>query len=84
MATIVAHSGTAASAAVIAPAMTLIGLGIGATFSTIYDVAIGDIDPAEVGSASDSLSSIRQLAAIGLADELARMVRGAPARGLLE
>jgi hypothetical protein len=32
--------------------MTLIGLGMGATFSTIYDTAIGDIDPAEAGSAS--------------------------------
>ena len=36
-----AHSGTAASAAELAPAMTLIGLGMGATFSAIYDTAIG-------------------------------------------
>ena len=43
-----------------------IGLGMGATFSTIYDTAIGDIDPAEAGSASGSLSSVQQLAnAIG-------------------
>ena len=68
LAAIVAHSGTAASAAELAPAMTLIGLGMGATFSTIYDIAIGDIDPAEAGSASGSLSSIQQLAnAIGAA-----------------
>jgi hypothetical protein len=68
LAGIVAHSGTAASAAELAPAMTLIGLGMGATFSTIYDIAIGDIDPAEAGSASGSLSSIQQLAnAIGAA-----------------
>ena len=68
LATIVAHSGTAASAAELAPAMTLIGLGMGATFSTIYDIAIGDIDPAEAGSASGSLSSVQQLAnAIGAA-----------------
>ena len=66
LAAIVAHSGTAASAAELAPAMTLIGLGMGATFSTIYDTAIGDIDPAEAGSASGSLSSVQQLAnAIG-------------------
>ena len=46
--------------------MTVIGIGMGATFATIYDVAIGDIDPAEAGSASGSLSSIQQLAnAIG-------------------
>src|SRR5579863_1163850 len=37
LAAIVAHSGTAASTAELAPAMTLIGLGMGATFSTIYD-----------------------------------------------
>jgi hypothetical protein len=68
LATIVANSGTAVSAAELAPAMTLIGLGMGATFSTIYDIAIGDIDPAEAGSASGSLSSIQQLAnAIGAA-----------------
>jgi MFS family permease len=68
LATIVVHSGTAASAAELAPAMTLIGLGMGATFSTIYDIAIGDIDPAEAGSASGSLSSVQQLAnAIGAA-----------------
>jgi len=66
LAAIVAHSGTAASTAELAPAMTLIGLGMGATFSTIYDTAIGDIDPAEAGSASGSLSSVQQLAnAIG-------------------
>jgi hypothetical protein len=41
---------------------------MGATFSTIYYVAIGDIGPAEAGSASGSLSSIQQLAdAIGAA-----------------
>jgi EmrB/QacA subfamily drug resistance transporter len=59
---IVVHAGTAASAAELAPAMGLVGLGMGATFSTIYDVAIGDIDPAEAGSASGSLSSVQQLA----------------------
>jgi MFS family permease len=62
LAAIVAHSGTAASAAELAPAMILIGLGMGATFSTIYDIAIGDIDRAEAGSASGSLSSVQQLA----------------------
>jgi hypothetical protein len=46
--------------------MAVIGLGMGATFGTFYDIAIGDIDPAEAGSASGSLSSIQQLAnAIG-------------------
>jgi hypothetical protein len=63
---IVLQSGTAATAASLAPAMTVIGLGMGATFGTFYDLAIGDIDPAEAGSASGSLSAIQQLAnAIG-------------------
>jgi EmrB/QacA subfamily drug resistance transporter len=63
---IVAHSGTSATAVELAPAMTVIGLGMGAAFATIYDIAIGDIDPAEAGSASGSLSSIQQLSnAIG-------------------
>jgi hypothetical protein len=46
--------------------MAVIGLGMGAAFATIYDIAVGDIDPAEAGSASGSLSSVQQLAnAIG-------------------
>lgn len=59
---IVAHDGTSASTAVLAPAMAVIGLGMGAAFGTLYDIAIGDIDPAEAGSASGSLSSVQQLA----------------------
>jgi hypothetical protein len=47
LAAIVAHSGTA-SAAELAPAMALIGLCMGATFSTIYDDAIGDSQPARM------------------------------------
>jgi EmrB/QacA subfamily drug resistance transporter len=59
-------TGSTPTAASLAPAMTVIGLGMGATFATIYDIAIGDIDQAEAGSASGSLSSIQQLAnAIG-------------------
>ena len=66
LAAVVAHSGTAASAAGLAPVMALIGLGMGATFSIIYDTAIGDIDLADTASASGSLSSVQQLAnAIG-------------------
>jgi hypothetical protein len=34
---------------------------MGATFAALFDIAIGDIDPAEVGSASGALSSIQQL-----------------------
>jgi hypothetical protein len=38
------------------------GIGIGGSFSTIINVALGDADPDEAGSASGSLSSIQQLA----------------------
>jgi hypothetical protein len=36
---------------------------MGACFSSIYDVAIGDVAPAEAGSASGALSAVQQLAA---------------------
>ncbi len=63
---LVLQSGTAVTAAALAPAMAVIGLGMGATFGTFYDIAIGDIDLAEAGSASGSLSAVQQLAnAIG-------------------
>jgi Na+/melibiose symporter-like transporter len=39
------------------------GTGMGACFSSIYDVAIGDVAPAEAGSASGALSAVQQLAA---------------------
>ena len=59
-------TGSTPTAWSLAPAMAVIGLGMGAAFATIYDIAIGDIDPAEAGSASGSLSSVQQLAnAIG-------------------
>lgn len=41
---------------------------MGACFSSIYDIVIGDIAPAEAGSASGALSAVQQLAsAIGSA-----------------
>ena len=59
-------AGSTPTALSLAPAMAVIGLGMGAAFATIYDIAIGDIDPAEAGSASGSLGSVQQLAnAIG-------------------
>src|SRR3984957_18461097 len=86
LAAIVAHSGTAAGAAELAPAMTLIGLGLGATFSTIYDTAVGDIDPAEAGSASGSLHSTPPPAhphrAAGLTTIYFRALAGGPAHAM--
>jgi EmrB/QacA subfamily drug resistance transporter len=52
----------------LAPSILVLGIGMGFCFSSIYDVAIGDIAPAEAGSASGALSAVQQLAsAIGSA-----------------
>jgi MFS family permease len=52
----------------LAPVGLVIGLGMGTCFGTIFDVTIGDIDPAEAGSGSGSLAAVQQLAnAIGAA-----------------
>ena len=40
----------------------VIGLGMGCCFGTIFDIALGDIDPDETGSASGSLNAVQQLA----------------------
>jgi EmrB/QacA subfamily drug resistance transporter len=55
--------GTAVSVWALAPSILVLGVGMGACFSSIYDVAIGDVAPDEAGSASGSLSAIQQLAA---------------------
>jgi EmrB/QacA subfamily drug resistance transporter len=50
------------------PSLLVIGVGMGACFSTIFDVALGDVTHEEAGSASGSLSAVQQLAnAIGSA-----------------
>jgi EmrB/QacA subfamily drug resistance transporter len=65
---LVDHSGTDLSLWALAPALFVIGIGIGLCFGTIPTVALGDAKPDEAGSASGSLSSIQQLAsAIGSA-----------------
>ena len=51
-----------------APSLLVLGLGMGACFSTIFEVALGDVTHEEAGSASGSLSAVQQLAtAIGSA-----------------
>jgi MFS family permease len=60
--------GTAVSLWALAPSILMLGVGMGACFTTIYDVALGNIAPSEAGSASGSLSAVQQLAtAIGSA-----------------
>jgi EmrB/QacA subfamily drug resistance transporter len=52
----------------LAPSIGVLGIGAGACFTSLFDVAIGDVAPAEAGSASGSLSAVQQLAsAIGSA-----------------
>jgi len=45
------------------PSILVLGIGMGACFSTIYDVALGDVAHDEAGSASGALSAVQQLAA---------------------
>lgn len=67
LAAVVATTAAPAMAAVLGP-LFLVGMGMGACFTSIYDVAIGDIAPAEAGSASGSLTAVQQLSnAIGAA-----------------
>jgi EmrB/QacA subfamily drug resistance transporter len=44
------------------PSLLMLGLGMGACFSSIFDVALGDVRQEESGSASGSLSAVQQLA----------------------
>jgi EmrB/QacA subfamily drug resistance transporter len=55
--------GAAVSVWAMAPSILVLGAGMGACFSSIYDVSIGDVAPAEAGSASGALSAVQQLAA---------------------
>jgi EmrB/QacA subfamily drug resistance transporter len=65
---LVVQSGTNVSLWALAPALFVIGVGIGLSFATIPTVALGDAKPDEAGSASGSFSSIQQLSsAIGSA-----------------
>jgi EmrB/QacA subfamily drug resistance transporter len=56
-------AGVGVSVWAMAPSLFALGLGMGACFSSIYDVAIGDVAHDEAGSASGALSAVQQLAA---------------------
>ncbi|MGQ4481106.1 MFS transporter [Streptomyces sp. SAS_276] len=62
LAALVANSGTAVGSWALVPPLLLVGPGMGTCFGTVYDVTIGDIEPAEAGSASGSLNAVQQLA----------------------
>ncbi|MFD3837618.1 MFS transporter [Streptomyces sp. NPDC058642] len=62
------NSGTHTGTWALVPPLLILGIGMGTCFGTVYDITIGDIAPAEAGSASGSLSAVQQLAnAIGAA-----------------
>jgi EmrB/QacA subfamily drug resistance transporter len=51
-----------------APSILVLGIGMGACFTSVYDIALGDLAHNEAGSASGALSAVQQLAtAIGSA-----------------
>ena len=56
--------GTAVSLWAVAPSILVLGVGMGACFSSIYDVAIGDVAPGRGGQRQRlALSAVQQLAA---------------------
>lgn len=59
---LVSADGLGVPAWALVPPLFVIGIGMGSCFGSIYDVAIGDIQPSEAGSASGSLSAVQQLA----------------------
>jgi MFS family permease len=65
---LVLSQGTSARAWTLAPALLVMGFGVGTCFGTLFDVTLGDVRADEAGSASGSLSAVQQLAdAIGAA-----------------
>jgi len=54
--------GTSVGHWLLAPVFVVVGLGMGTCFGALFDIAVGDIDPDEAGSASGSLSATQQLA----------------------
>lgn len=59
---LVITSGTDVTLLALAPAGVLAGSGMGACFGTLFDITLGDTDPAEAGSASGTLTAVQQLA----------------------
>jgi hypothetical protein len=55
--------GTETGAWGIAPALFLMGLGMGSCFGTLFDITLGDVTPEQAGGASGALSAVQQLSA---------------------
>jgi EmrB/QacA subfamily drug resistance transporter len=60
--------GNSVSVWVLVPSLLVIGVGMGACFASIFEVALGNLAPSEGGSASGTLSAVQALAtAVGSA-----------------
>lgn len=65
---VVATQGTSIAIWALVAPMFVIGLGMGFCIGTLFDIAVGDVDQKEAGSASGSLSAVQQIAsALGAA-----------------
>ncbi|MGV8978553.1 MAG: MFS transporter [Cellulomonas sp.] len=62
LAVVTAHGTAIAAWALVGP-IFVIGLGMGTCFGIVFDIALGEVDPDEAGSASGALSAVQQLAA---------------------
>jgi EmrB/QacA subfamily drug resistance transporter len=60
---VVTTVGTRATWWELSGAILVIGMGMGTCIGTIFDIALGGVDPDEAGGASGSLSAVQQLAA---------------------
>ncbi|GAA3204146.1 MFS transporter [Nonomuraea roseoviolacea] len=74
-------SGTATGGWSLVAPVLVVGLGMGTCSGTVYVITVGDIDPAESGSAAGSLTAVQQLAnAVGAA-AVTTVYFGSPAGG---
>lgn len=65
---VVGHFGAAMSSWHIAPALLVIGVGMGMIFASMMAIMLSNVDPRDAGSASGTASAIQQLGnAIGIA-----------------
>ncbi|SHN44168.1 MFS transporter [Cryptosporangium aurantiacum] len=61
-------AGSSVSSVAFAPGLLVAGIGMGGVVAPFFDIALGDVDDTEVGSASGLLNAIQQLGAtVGVA-----------------
>jgi EmrB/QacA subfamily drug resistance transporter len=84
MLVLIETSGLGTTLWALAPFVFVIGLGLGACYGMLFDIALGDVAPDEAGGASGSLSAVQQLAAgIGSAVVTSVYLHGADQAGAM-